>query len=69
MDVDVLDSTPTPTTVKAGSVVDEVRETVDPTYISGLSFGTLRGYGHSAVVDRITKPIGDEVLWHDAYQP
>ena len=69
MDVDVLDSTPTPTTVKAGSVVNEVRETVDPTYISGLLFGILRGYGHSAVVDRITKRIGDEVLWHDAYQP
>jgi len=67
MDVDVLDSTPT--TVKAGSVVNEVRETVDPRYISGLLVGILRGYGHSAVVDRITKRIGDEVLWHDAYQP
>ena len=67
MDVDVLDSTPT--TVKAGSVVNEVRETVDPRYISGLLVGILRGYGQSAVVDRITKRIGDEVLWHDAYQP
>ena len=67
MDVDVLDSTPT--TVKAGSVVNEVRETVDPKYISGLLVGILRGYGQPAVVDRITKRIGDEVLWHDACQP
>ena len=67
MDVDVLDSTPT--TFKAGSVVNEVRETVDPRYISGLLVGILRGYGQPAVVDRITKRIGDEVLWHDAYQP
>jgi hypothetical protein len=67
MDVDVLDSIPT--TVKAGSVVKEVRETVDPRYISGLLVGILRGYGQPAVVDRITKRIGDEVLWHEAYQP
>ena len=67
MDVDVLDSTPT--TVMAGSVTNKVRNTVDPRYISGLLVGILRGYGQSAVVDRITKRIGDEVLWHDAYQP
>ena len=67
MDVDVLDSTPT--TFKAGSVVNEVRETVDPRYISGLLVGILRGYGQPAVVDRITKRIGDEVLWRNAYQP
>jgi len=67
MDVDVLDSTPT--TFKAGSVVNEVRETVHPRYISGLLVGILRGYGQPAVVDRITKRIGDEVLWRNAYQP
>ena len=67
MDVDILDSTPT--TVKAGSVVRDIRETVDPRYISGLLVGILRGYGQPAVVDRITKRIGDEVLWHDACQP
>jgi len=67
MDVDVLDSTPT--TVKEGSIVNEVRETVDPRYISGLLVGILKGYGQPAVVDRITKRIGDEVLWRDACQP
>jgi len=67
MDVDVLDSTPT--TSKAGTAVHEVRETVHPRYISGLLVGILRGFGQPAVVDRITKRIGGEVLWRDAYKP
>ena len=60
MDVDRLDSTPTIS--KAGSVVNEVRESVHPRYISELLVGILRGFGQPAVVDRITKRIGDEVL-------
>jgi hypothetical protein len=67
MDVDRLDSTPT--TSKAGSVVVEVRETVHPRYISELLMGILGGCGQPADVDRITKRIGDEVLWDDAYRP
>jgi hypothetical protein len=67
MDIDILDSTAT--TVKAGSTVREVRESADPKYISGLLVGILRGFGQPAVVDRITKRIGDEVLWRDAYKP
>jgi hypothetical protein len=67
MDVDILDSTPT--TSKAGSVVHEVRETVHPKYISGLLVGIPRGFGQPAVVDGITKRIGDEVLWDNAYTP
>jgi len=67
MDVDILDSTPT--TSKARTVVQEVRETVHPRYISGLLVGILRGFGQPAIVDRITKRIGDEVLWRDAYKP
>ena len=67
MDVDVLDSTPTAS--KARSAVQEVRETVHPRYISGLLVGIIRGFGQPAVVDRITKRIGDEVLWRDAYKP
>ena len=67
MDVDILDSTPTAS--KAGSVVHEVRETVHPRYISGLLVGILRGFGQPAVVDRITKRIGDEVLWDKAFKP
>jgi len=67
MDVDCLDSTPT--TSKAGSVIYEVRESVHPRYISELLVGILGGYGQPAVVDRITKRIGDEVLWDNAYKP
>ena len=67
MDVDCLDSTPTAS--KAGSVVKEVRETAHPRYISELLVGILRGYGQPAVVDRITKRIGDEILWDNAYKP
>ena len=67
MNVDVLDSAPT--TSKAGSVVHEVRESAHPRYLSELLVGILRGFGQSAVVDRITKRVGDEVLWDDAYTP
>ena len=67
MDVDCLDSTPT--AVKAGSAVLEVRESVHPKYISELLVGILRGYGQPAIADRITKRIGDEILWDNAYKP
>ncbi|KAH9987723.1 hypothetical protein BJV77DRAFT_1161280 [Russula vinacea] len=67
MDVDCLDSTPTVS--KAGSVVSEVRESVHPRYISELLVGILGGCGQPADVDRITKRIGDEVLWDNAYKP
>ena len=67
MDADCLDSTPTAS--KAGSVVNEVRESAHPKYISELLVGILRGYGQPAVVDRITKRIGDEILWNNTYKP
>ncbi|KAH9040265.1 hypothetical protein EDB83DRAFT_2228304 [Lactarius deliciosus] len=67
MDADRLDSTAT--TVKAGSTVREVRESAHPRYITELLVGILRGFGRPASVDRITKRIGDEVLWKDAYKP
>ncbi|KAI0279330.1 hypothetical protein BC826DRAFT_1158632 [Russula brevipes] len=60
MDVDFL-----PTTSEAGSVVNEVHESAHPRYISELLVGILRGFGQPAVVDRITKRIGDEVLASD----
>ena len=62
MDIGVLDSTPT--TFKVGAVANKA---IDPRYISGLLVGILRRYGWPAVVDRITKWIGDEVLWHNMY--
>src|SRR6266702_1322312 len=67
MDADMLDSTAT--AVKAGSTVREVRESAHPKYISELLVGSLRGFGQPASVDRITKRIGDEVLWKDAFKP
>ena len=67
MDVDCLDSTPTVS--KAGSVVSEVRESAHPRYISELLMGILGGCGQPADVDRITKRIGDEVLWDNTYKP
>ncbi|KAH9061808.1 hypothetical protein EDB83DRAFT_2506594 [Lactarius deliciosus] len=67
MDVDALDSTAT--VVKAGSTVREVRESPHPRYISELLVGILRGFGQPASVERITKRIGDEVLWKSAYKP
>jgi hypothetical protein len=57
MDVDSLDSTPTP---KTGN--RNVYDGADPRHISELLVGILRGYGQPAVIDRITKRIGDEVL-------
>src|SRR6266702_392350 len=67
MDVDMLDSAAT--VVKGGSTVREVRESPHPRYISELLVGILRGFGQPASVDRITKRIGDEVLWKSAYKP
>ncbi len=67
MDVDRLDSAPT--TSKGGSAVVEVRETVHPRYISELLMGILGGCGQPADVDRITKRIGEEVLWDNALKP
>ena len=52
MDVDRFDSTPTTSSA----------ESVHPRYISELLVGILRGFGQPAVVDRITKRIGDEIL-------
>jgi hypothetical protein len=67
MDVDILDSTAIAS--KAGSTMREVRESTHPRYITELLVGILRGFGQQASVDRITKRIGDEVLWKDAYKP
>ncbi|KAH9028432.1 hypothetical protein EDB83DRAFT_2526323 [Lactarius deliciosus] len=67
MDVDILDSAAT--AVKAGSTVREVRESAHPRYISELLVGILRGFGQPASVNRITKRMGDEILWKDAYKP
>jgi hypothetical protein len=58
MDVDRLD--PSPSTDSAGHCI---YDGVHPGYISELLVGILRGYGQPATIDRMTKRIGDEVLW------
>ena len=63
-----MDVDSTPTATKAGSVVREFHESADPRYISGLLVGILRGFGQPADVERITKRIGDEVLWCNHYK-
>jgi hypothetical protein len=63
-----MDVDSTPTATKAGSVVREFHESADPRYISGLLVGILRGFGQPADVERITKRIGDEVLWCNNYK-
>jgi len=63
MDVDHLDTTPTISSESKESVLYDIYESVHPRYISELLVGILRGYGQPAVVDRITKRIGDEVLF------
>jgi hypothetical protein len=63
--VDRLDTTPTISSDSEDSetVLYDIYESVHPRYISELLVGILRGYGQPAVVDRITKRIGDEVLF------
>jgi hypothetical protein len=60
MDDDHLHPTPT-----AGLAYGNAYDGAHPGYISELLVGILRGYGQPAVVGRITKRIGDEVLWDD----
>ncbi|KAF7971941.1 hypothetical protein HWV62_19393 [Athelia sp. TMB] len=66
MHVDVIDP---PTTKKAGSEVDEVRDTTAPYHITQLLTGILRGMGRPVEVERIQKRIADDVLWKGALAP
>jgi hypothetical protein len=56
-------------TMKAGSEVDEVRESADPHYISQLFTGILRGMGTEVEPYRVVKRIADDVLWDNTYKP
>ncbi len=57
MDIDLFDPTPT----RDSSFLSDY-DGAHPGYISELLVGILRGYGQPAVINRITKRIGDEVL-------
>ncbi|KIJ64295.1 hypothetical protein HYDPIDRAFT_28736 [Hydnomerulius pinastri MD-312] len=67
MNKDVLDSAAT--SRKAGSTVVEERDTAHPRYITELLTGVLRGVGRPAEVNRISKRIGDDVVWNNAKLP
>ncbi|KAF9221820.1 hypothetical protein BS17DRAFT_710204 [Gyrodon lividus] len=58
-----------PITKKAGSDVEETRDTVDPRYVTELLTGILRGVGRPADIVRISKRIGDDVVWTDSLLP
>jgi len=66
MDKDVLAA---PTTRKAGSEVAEERDTAHPRYITELLTGILRAVGRPAEVNRISKRIGDDVVWKHSKLP
>ena len=66
MDKDVLAP---PTTRKAGSEVVEERDTAHPRYITELLTGILRAVGRPADIERISKRIGDDVVWKDSKLP
>ncbi|CAE6491982.1 unnamed protein product [Rhizoctonia solani] len=58
-----------PKTRKAGMNVRESRDSIHPNYFIQYFFGFLRGFGTTFDPPRITKRLGDEVLWKDAKNP
>ncbi|EIW76860.1 hypothetical protein CONPUDRAFT_110521 [Coniophora puteana RWD-64-598 SS2] len=58
-----------PHTKKAGTLVPETRDTINPRYITELLTGILLGVGTPAEIPRVSKRIGDDVLWLDAELP
>ena len=67
MNDDVLDATPT--TRKGQSTVVETRDTTHPRYITELLTGILRSVGTPADIARITKRVGDDVVWNNSKLP
>ncbi|CAE7096184.1 unnamed protein product, partial [Rhizoctonia solani] len=68
MDADMLDDSAA-STKRAGSTIDEVRDSAHPHFISNLFIGILRGLGESIEPKRVVKRIADEVCWKSAYKP
>ncbi|KAH7882707.1 hypothetical protein F5I97DRAFT_1931318 [Phlebopus sp. FC_14] len=67
MNEDVLDAAQT--SRKAGSTVVEERDTTHPRYITELLTGVLRGLGRPVDIQRVTKRIGDDVVWNNSRLP
>ncbi|CAE6532541.1 unnamed protein product [Rhizoctonia solani] len=68
MDIDMLDDS-VASTKRAGSTIDEVRDSAHPHFIANLFIGILRGLGTSIEPKLIVKRIADEVCWKSAYKP
>ncbi|KAH7333017.1 hypothetical protein B0J17DRAFT_721862 [Rhizoctonia solani] len=58
-----------PKTQKAGTNVNESRDSINPNYFIQHFFGILRGIGTAIDPSRVTKRLADEVLWMDAKNP
>ncbi|KAK7056950.1 hypothetical protein VNI00_002668 [Paramarasmius palmivorus] len=68
MNMDVMQDA-IPTTWKAGTKVNEIRDTIHPRYITELLTGILHGLGDSEQVPVVTKRIADDVLWKNTLLP
>jgi hypothetical protein len=67
MNDDTLDAAPT--SRKAQSTVLEARDTTHPRYVTELLTGILRSVGRPADIIRITKRVGDDVVWNNSKLP
>ena len=67
MNGDILDAAPT--SRKAQSTVLETRDTTHPRYVTELLTGILRSVGRPADIVRITKRLGDDVVWNNSELP
>ncbi|KAH0834164.1 hypothetical protein J3R83DRAFT_11470 [Lanmaoa asiatica] len=67
MNDDILDAAPK--SRKAESTVLEARDTTHPRYITELLTGILRSVGRPADVVRISKRVGDDVVWNNSKLP
>ena len=67
MNNDILDAAST--SRKAQTTVIEARDTAHPRYVTELLTGIFRSVGRPAAVVRITKRVGDDVVWNNAKLP
>ncbi|KAG8215417.1 hypothetical protein J3R82DRAFT_9025 [Butyriboletus roseoflavus] len=67
MNDDILDAAPT--SQKAQSTLVETRDTTYPRYITELLTGILRSVGSPANIVRISKRVGDDVVWNNSKLP
>lgn len=54
---------------KGGKEQEEIRNAIDPCYLTEMLFGILRGMGKSRDIHRIHKHIRDDVIWSNALAP